>query len=397
MCGLVGMAGDLTFKHRDVMKTLLFFNTLRGKDSTGLAAYNMRRNTIETRKMTCPGYDFINMPWIDSLLTSVEGLWLGHGRHKTVGEVNRMNAHPFEVRTADDKISMVGAHNGTLSNKYDIQKCLDGEEFGTDSEALINLIAKVGLKDALKEATGAWALTFWDATDDSINFVRNDQRPLYYTYTKDRKVLLWASEAWMLRTAAWRHGLDLMESPSGKTEAIYELTPDTHLKWVLPDFSTKAKPEDRCFADPEREGGMVGKPEKRFPNYTGNYGAQYGEDWYNSLGSGGQVGKDSKQKSSASNSQEGKAEGKEGESPTPGPDQVIGFEGEVVGRVLFNMLLDNGCDWCGDPLTRNASVAWLDDSNICCMKCLRGEHFIVDVHNGTIKEKILSIVKGGRK
>src|SRR6187551_1277975 len=116
------MAGDMGFRHRSVMKTMLFFNTLRGKDSTGVAVFDQDRNTVEIKKSVLPGYEFIQMSGIDALLSSNKGVWLGHGRAKTVGEVNRLNAHPFEVRDDEDAINSFGAHNGTLNNKFDIEK-----------------------------------------------------------------------------------------------------------------------------------------------------------------------------------------------------------------------------------------------------------------------------------
>jgi hypothetical protein len=202
----------------------------------------------------------------------------------------------------------------------------------------------------------------------------------------------------MLRIAAMRNGLDLLQTEQSKQDAVFELTPNTHLKWVLPDFSHQAKPEDRCFGDPEREGGMLGKPEKRFSGWTGNHGVLgYDPDdnnaWYTQGGTGHrQVGPSSKPQGSAPNSQAGKGEGQ----AKPNSNQVIGFEGEIVDKQFVKALLENGCDWCGEEMKPNDVYGWLDDMSVCCSKCLRGEHFHVNVKEGTLVDRVLSIVKGGR-
>lgn len=403
MCGLVGMAGDFSLKHRDMMKDLIFFNTLRGRDSTGLTYYNMRRNEVTTKKATCPGFEFIEQPWIDTTLGLQAGVWLAHGRHKTVGAVNRLNAHPFEVRNEKDNIELFGAHNGTLSTKYDIEKLL-GDNFGTDSEALLNLINRIGPKKAIAEARGAWALTWWDSADNSINFLRNVERPLFYTYSDDLKVLMWASESWMLRTAAARRGVKLAISSKTKEEAVWAVNENTLFKWIIPKFSGT----DNSFDGPEQEGGLLGKPEEKRFHTTGNYGASGGVHWYNR--GEGEIDYNSepwaddeipahlrypaghkpteKKEDDKANSSGGKETEKAGEG------QVVGFEGEIVDKEYLLQLLAAGCDMCDKKnLSPNSRFAWLDEMSIVCDNCLGGTHIVVNVDEQTIIKRTLSLVK----
>jgi hypothetical protein len=117
--------------------------------------------------------------------------------------VNNYNAHPIEY----DHI--IGAHNGTLDQaSWDRLETAIGEKFPVDSQALIAAIAKLGVKDAIELCTegrdthtGAWSLTWFDKTDNSINFLRNKHRPLWIAHAKDFRRLLWASEWWMLEAA----------------------------------------------------------------------------------------------------------------------------------------------------------------------------------------------------
>jgi predicted glutamine amidotransferase len=365
------MAGDLGFRHKAVMKNLLFFNTLRGKDSTGLTAYDNRKNEIDTRKMTCPGYDFIAQPWIDGLLHLCEGVWLGHGRFKTVGEVSRLNAHPFSVTDNKDLISLFGAHNGTLTNKHEIVKAV-GENFGTDSEALLNLIDKVGPKEAIAQASGAWALTWWAAHDNAVHLLKNKERPLYYTFTDDMKVLVWASEAWMLRVACSREDVKLI-SNERQGEVIYALPDDTLFTFKLPSY----KGNDDTFAMPEREGGLLGLPEKN--NFWGGYNRQ---NWRND-----NFWEETQQKAKEKRKEEGEA-GINKKSK----DTLVGFEGKVVDRQYVETLKSHGCDWCGGTIHDN-NFAWLSEMDIVCHKCMRGEHFKIDIQEKKIISKVLSLVR----
>lgn len=373
MCGLVGMAGDLIWKHRHVMKTLLFFNTLRGKDSTGVAAWNIPKNEIETRKMTCPGFEFIQYPFIDNFLGLYRGVWLGHGRASTVGSVTKLNAHPFNVEDEDGCIGLFGAHNGTLKNKWDIEKLLDGERFGTDSEALLNLIYKMGAKEALAETEGAYALTWVDTVTKEVNLVRNKERPLCYAFTDDMRCLIWASEPWMIRIACMREGVELAKN--NDKETIWSLPEDTLFKFKVPQFIKK---EDG-FDVPEREGGLLGKPEKKnfLPSYGGvGYDPDINEPWWKT-----------QQKAEEKARQEGAPSKDKGESK----DLLTGFEGKPVERSFVEELKKHGCDWCDGPIT-DSSFGWMDEMNIVCGHCIRGSHFMIKPDEGKIIQRVLSLV-----
>jgi len=392
MCGLVGMAGDLTFKHKAVMKDLLFFNTLRGRDSTGVAAYDMGRNQVELKKVTVPGFEFIGLPFIDNLLSPMVGIWIGHGRARTVGDVSRLNAHPFEVRNDKGGIVLFGAHNGTLKNKHEIERELDGEKFGTDSEALLNLIDKAGPKDALSVADGAWALSFWQSNSGKLHLIRNRERPLYYCYTEDRKTLLWASEDWFLRIACARHGLEIAKSSTG-TRQIYECTADTLYSWSVPSFKHNAAPEDKVLPAPTREGGVIGKPEPRFQAHRASHqqggGGWYGEvDWF--ADEDADMARLNKPVSQAT-SEAGK-KGKENEGKDA-LNKVVGFRGQLVDRQLAEEYRRAGCDWCGGPISVGA-YGWMDEMNLVCKPCMSDSHVDVDTQSGEIK---LRVVEGGKK
>jgi predicted glutamine amidotransferase len=382
------MAGDLAFKHKKVMKDLLFFNTLRGRDSTGVSRYDKNKQEVLTHKATVPGFEFIDLPFIDDLLKPCVGAWIGHGRWKTVGQINRMNAHPFEVREDDGTISFIGAHNGTLTNKWEIERELGRGAFGTDSEAFLNLIAERGAKKALAEAKGAWALSYWNSDDDSINLLRNKERPLTYAMTDDGEVIMWASEAWMLRIACDRNEVKLTENQA-KAPAIYWVPEDTLLSWPIPSFQK----DEKKFAPPVRKGGLLGKPEEKRFFLPQPYLNQKSEDdrykhvWYNRYDDDLESRLEQETIKEAA-----EADKKSGEKKAT-KDVVVGYEGELVDRQIVEELKKAGCDWCGDEIHNNA-FAWLDQASLVCSRCLRGDHIVVNPAEGTIVQRVLKIVGG---
>ena len=137
---------------------------------------------------------------------------IGHNRYATTGKVTRRNAHPFEFP------SVVGAHNGTLTNKHSLT---DGHKFEVDSEALFNEIHVNGISKAIAKAKGAWALTYFNKEDNTLNFIRNKERPLSYIFSEDKKVVFWASEAWMLTAVLHREGYKVDKIQNFPEDALH--------------------------------------------------------------------------------------------------------------------------------------------------------------------------------
>lgn len=196
------MAGEITIKEERAMKTLLTLDALRGLDSTGIAVVPRHTGMVKVAKELGNPYNLFETKGFDKAMAGTHRAIIGHNRFATQGATIRRNAHPFEFDT------LVGAHNGTLRNKYKLD---DSKDFDVDSENLYHHIEKHGIRDAMDIADGAWALTWWDKLDDSINFLRNSERPLYLARSKDAKVMFWASEAWMIRIACSREGIETSE------------------------------------------------------------------------------------------------------------------------------------------------------------------------------------------
>jgi len=241
MCGQGGVAGTIGGNEEKIFQFLLIYNSTRGLDSTGAGSvkrYNVKGgipemvvakeigNPFELLSIARKGqHDF------SDVLQGSQRALLGHCRAKTIGAASRKNAHPFRF----DHI--MGTHNGTLS--YQTQASLIGEKkFETDSEALYFEIEERGIAEAIKKMRvsdnvnavnpDAYALVWYNAKENSINLLRNKERPLWYCFDKDRKRLFWSSDKGHLYAATH-------DTISHEENYLYNLPIDTHFSWVIPE------------------------------------------------------------------------------------------------------------------------------------------------------------------
>lgn len=231
MCGLVGVAGDLAARDNDVFKELLWADTLRGGHSTGAAFIEGHgRKCTLVKQPGSPLQIMGRKEFTDANNSWRTNVIIGHNRFATVGGHTEENAHPFAFS------NIVGAHNGTLDPRA--RKILpDNEKFGTDSEALYHSLNELDPVEVMAEMSGAWALTWYDRRNHTINFLRNNQRPLHYCFNKAGDVMYWASESGMLRWILSR------ERRNVETGPIYELNPDVWASFTVAGNKT-------CFGEP---------------------------------------------------------------------------------------------------------------------------------------------------
>lgn len=219
----------MSHKEEKVIKSLLVFGQLRGDDSTGIGS--VTRSVIEdehevklAKEIGTPNYLFETKRF-NTVFQGNNCVFIGHNRSRTVGENTRNNAHPFKFE------NVLGAHNGTIDyqNKARLEQ---GHLFKTDSEAIFNNIEAHGIEDTIGriESTEAYALTWYDKRDHTVNLLRNDKRPLIYCTVNDGKTLFWASEYGMLMAAIYREGL----KPDDKA---IDLPVDFVFTWSVPEFA----------------------------------------------------------------------------------------------------------------------------------------------------------------
>lgn len=197
MCGLAGVAGNTNAKIRDAFNDLLLITQLRGQDSTGVFTVGGANDIVKVVKDVGPPNNLFDRKSYDQVMIGIPKIMAGHCRHKTIGDNNRENAHPYEF---DD---LVGMHNGTLRSYYQ----MEGHDYKrTDSHCLYYNIDKYGVEEVIPklDPDGAWALVWWDKVNERLHFIRNDKRPLWFAWTKARDAMFWCSEPWMFSAVA-RH------------------------------------------------------------------------------------------------------------------------------------------------------------------------------------------------
>lgn len=224
MCGIVGVAGHVFNKEEKVFKELLVADSLRGTDSTGIAVIP-RNGEVKVAKQLGNPFELLEHYTYNRAMSGSHRAIIGHNRWGTVGKVSKSNAHPFDMDT------VVGVHNGTLTTKWKFE---DGNQFDTDSEAMYNHLDKKGLKNLMQNMGGAWTMVWWDKLENSMNFLRNKERPLWMAFTEDGKTMFWASERGMLEWVLNRNDVKYKEP--------YQLGEDVHLSILVGSNGGLEKP-----------------------------------------------------------------------------------------------------------------------------------------------------------
>ena len=216
MCGLVAVVSKklngFTNDQRETFDNLLFVDQLRGKDSTGMFLVT-NTGEMELAKEASNATVFREQQAYKNLMqrSFTQGAaMVGHNRAATKGSIIDANAHPFVV---DDQITLV--HNGTLFGDH--KKLADTD---VDSHAIAHQIHKHNgdVTAALKTLTGAYALIWHNFSAKTLNFIRNNQRPLHWLECADG--WLWASEANMLDWITARFDV----KPTGEIAMLQEDT-----------------------------------------------------------------------------------------------------------------------------------------------------------------------------
>ena len=210
ICGIVGIAGDIYKKEKAVFGDLLFFDSVRGEDSTGVLSIGSK----ETRVDKCLGGPW-NMKPIQ--FDPITHAMLGHNRFATQGKVDIDGAHPFEFE------NVIGVHNGTVHH-YQLKTFPGYNEFDIDSQIIYSqLNADPDPAEIWKKVDGAMALVWYDKRTRKFNFARNTQRPLHYALSKNNRTIVWASERWMISVATSRREFEIQDIIPVKPNVHYTI------------------------------------------------------------------------------------------------------------------------------------------------------------------------------
>lgn len=209
MCGIVGViagySNGFTQDEQNIFRDMLFVDTLRGRDSTGVFMVTNKGN-VHVRKAAVDGPSFIKTDEFTQLRGDswTKGMFMvGHNRAATRGSINDANAHPFVV---DDKIVLV--QNGTYFGSHKHHK--DTE---VDTEAVAHVIAENdNIEEALQKVNAAYALVWYNVQTSTLYLIRNTHRPLYLAKTAS-DTYVFASESESIWYACARASVKLKGTP----------------------------------------------------------------------------------------------------------------------------------------------------------------------------------------
>lgn len=223
MCGIIGFVSDETHSgimdKKDFITQGLIVDALRGQDATGIFCVHHRRPHKKKQgvhvgwlKQAVVGSDFVDTNDYRDYHRNMSDykFFVGHNRASTVGADVTENAHPFCVGA----ITMV--HNGTLRGNGGLPKSQDELKLSVDSHAIAWNLNDIGhspkaVMGLIRSLLGGFALVWHDDRDDSLNVVRNSERPFHFAQAKGKKTVFFASEAHLLRFLDGRIRMNLEE------------------------------------------------------------------------------------------------------------------------------------------------------------------------------------------
>jgi predicted glutamine amidotransferase len=352
MCGICGvMSSYLSEYELSKFEDLMKMSLLRGEIGAGIAAVSSGKLKTTVIKTKHSSYDLIRTNEYYNLIKNRKAIMIGHARAPTIGGTDIEWVHPHRVN------HIVGVHNGTLRS-FD-GKGIDAKK-DSDSKMLINGIAKEGIEKTIEKTNGAYAMVWLDENKKTLNFLRNDERPLFFGHFTSQVrpgTLYWASDRRFLEFAL------------GHGSTIFELPKDTW--WEFPQTLNGIIPEPKAT-----------KVERKWPivSYHGGryHGGYYGQDFGEGVETWDEFWDDKKEKKPE---KEEKKEwdnffrtlsikvGEEGASL----DNHETTRGHFVGPAVFQHYLNKGCLNCGvivlsDDL-QNQPVKWISKNEYVCDLC----------------------------
>jgi hypothetical protein len=164
------MSSFLSPQEQSYIKQLMLLSCLRGMDGSGAFVIRPHKNKlkIEVKKTEFSAAELAVDPEFDDMLRQPK-IIVSHARAPTRGDAGLGFVHPHRVQ------NITGVHNGTMHTV--MGKSIDQK--ASDSRAVFEAIQEFGVEEFIKNSRGAYSLVWADIADMTLNFLRNDQRPMF--------------------------------------------------------------------------------------------------------------------------------------------------------------------------------------------------------------------------
>lgn len=238
MCGFVGYINRETAVNKS--KNLVNFFTqgllcdsLRGKHGTGVLGVT-DKGWASVYKRALAASDFLELANAKKIIESTSNVFMvGHNRWATRGTHTADNTHPF----THDHITLF--HNGTVDYYQTLNK---GKTFDVDSDSVAHFIANsTDTIQALESIEGTYSLVWYNDTEETLNFARNEDKPMFFGQVKDSQSFVFASEPGMIRWLCARNGIELSSIFETKEELLITIPVDPQEKTTTTPFKAKKK------------------------------------------------------------------------------------------------------------------------------------------------------------
>jgi hypothetical protein len=247
MCGISGFINtgrNPVWFADNIIPEALQVGQLRGRDATGFFSQPLHeRKTLHRLRCTGPADEFLNWDEVHKVLKRAEHMrfLVAHNRAATIGNKDDVKAaHPHHT----ENITLV--HNGTLTS-YD-------KSYISDSAWVAAMLEEEpDFREVEKEVYGPYVFVWHDKRDDTLNFVRNEGRPLFFLEGVDNS-LWFASEELMMRWIMTRRNKQVRAVHELKPAEWVQFTPEGKVRTLtIPTYYKK-----RTVASIERESTVEG-------------------------------------------------------------------------------------------------------------------------------------------
>lgn len=224
MCGIFGLianpASGLTLKKsNEIIDKLFILSESRGKESAGIAVKNTADKKIQVLKHSIPASKLISSNEYKKFINNA--LQTAFDNNKKISNSFAVIAHARLVTNGSQennnnnqpviKAGSVAVHNGIITNVDNLWQKYQhlGREFEVDTEVFIAIIkhhiaSGKSIIDAVQLAyqeikgTASTAILF---SEFNKVILASNNASLYYAFNKDKGILIFASENYILQTA----------------------------------------------------------------------------------------------------------------------------------------------------------------------------------------------------